>query len=86
MQKTLRNKGREVGGGGGHDFTLNVTVRYKGGGGGHFSPFFALRNISMAPNPGCPVHSSTLVRPINFVKFVYPVDMGAFNYYYVLKK
>ena len=44
MQKTLRNKG----GRGGHDFKLNVTVRYKGGG-GHFSPFFALRNISMAP-------------------------------------
>ena len=37
------------GGGGVHDFTLNVTVRYKGGEGGHFSPFFALRNISMAP-------------------------------------
>ena len=45
MQKTLRNKG------GVHEFTLNVTVRYKGGGegGGHFSPFFALHNISMAP-------------------------------------
>ena len=46
MQKTLRNK--EGGRGWVHDFTLNVTVRYKGGG-GHFSPFFALRNISMAP-------------------------------------
>ena len=45
MQKTLRNTGGEVV----HDFTLNVTVRYKGGGGCHFSPFFALRNISMAP-------------------------------------
>ena len=49
MQKTLCNKGGE--GGGVHDFTINVTVHYKGGGGGggHFSPFFALCNISMAP-------------------------------------
>ena len=39
MQKTLRNKGREVGGGV-HDFTLNVTVRYKGGGGVIFPHFF----------------------------------------------
>ena len=47
MQKTLCNKGGE---GGVHDFTINVTVHYKGGGGGgHFSPFFALCNISMAP-------------------------------------
>lgn len=36
MQKTLRNKG----GGGVHDFTLNVTVRYKGGGGGVIFPHF----------------------------------------------
>ena len=51
MQKTLRNKGR----GGGrwgvcvHDFTLNVTVQYKGGGGVIFPHFFALRNISIVP-------------------------------------
>lgn len=36
MQKTLRNK---AGGEGVHDFTLNVTVRYKGGGGVIFPHF-----------------------------------------------
>ena len=35
MQKTLRNKGGRK-----HDFTLNVTVRYKGGGGGVIFPQF----------------------------------------------
>ena len=50
MQKTLRNKGGRGGGGGVcvHDFMLNVMVRYRGRRGGHFSPFFALRNTSMA--------------------------------------
>ena len=36
MQKTLRNTG---GGEVVHDFTLNVTVRYKGGGGVIFPHF-----------------------------------------------
>ena len=46
MQKTLRNKDvcvGEEGGGGVHDFTLNVTVRYMGGGGGRsFFPIFCV--------------------------------------------
>ena len=44
-----------------HDFTLNITVPYKGGGGGHFSPFFALRNISMVPRQFTCMHVKILI-------------------------